>query len=89
MADLTRDEKERLVDFSHEYFQLVELDLLRWPAPTLLKKPQAQQWLYEMLFENVKYAPPLRYQLRILKRLIKTIEGAIDDPEEDVGCSVS
>lgn len=69
-----------------QYFQLVEPHQLRWPDDATLKKPAVQTWLFSEMFdtERMKSPPPDRYQLRVLKLLISKLEGAIDDPEEDV-----
>jgi hypothetical protein len=69
-----------------QYFQLVEPHQLRWPEDTTLKKPDVQSWMFREMFdtEQIKSAPPDRYQLRVLKQLISKLEGAIVDPEEDV-----
>jgi hypothetical protein len=42
--------------------------------------------MYTNMFdaEHVKSLPPEQYQLRVLKLLVSRLEGAIEDPEEDV-----
>ncbi|KAF4996611.1 hypothetical protein FDECE_12348 [Fusarium decemcellulare] len=68
--------------FCHQYLQLEsELD---FPEPALLKTSQVQDALYERLFADgaVRYGPPARYQLRVLKELMSRVEASIDDWEE-------
>jgi hypothetical protein len=74
-----------------QYFQLVDPQSLRWPDDGALKASDAQSWMYNKMFdvENIKSLPPGRYRLRVLKLLIHKLEGAIDDPEEDVRPPVS
>ncbi|KAF2084090.1 hypothetical protein K490DRAFT_49959 [Saccharata proteae CBS 121410] len=84
---LTAADAEALAVLRHQYFQLLDLALLRWPDPSVLKQADAQSWLFETMFDRdaVRYCPPERYQVRVLKQLIARIESAIDNPEEDVG----
>jgi hypothetical protein len=74
-----------------QYFQLVEPHQLRWPDDVMLKHPDVQAWLFREMFdtEQIKSPPPDRYQLRVLKLLVSKLEGAIDDPEEDVRSPIS
>ncbi|KAF5019547.1 hypothetical protein F66182_8440 [Fusarium sp. NRRL 66182] len=68
--------------FCHQYLQLQhELD---YPEPALLKTSRVQDTLYERLFADgaVRYGPPPRFQLRVLKELMARIEASIDDWEE-------
>jgi hypothetical protein len=69
-----------------QYLQLVEPHQLRWPEKAILKQPDVQAWIYHGMFnmEKIESPPPDRYQLRVLKLLIAKLEGAIEDPEEDV-----
>ena len=69
-----------------QYFQLVDPQSLRWPGDGALKAPDAQAWIFNKMFDvdNIKSPPPDRYRLRVLKSLVHKLEGAIDDPEEDV-----
>jgi hypothetical protein len=71
---------------SRQYFQLVEPHQLRWLEDSVLKQPNVQAWMFHEMFdtEKLKSPPPDRYQLRVLKMLISKLEGAINDPEEDV-----
>ncbi|KAF5555394.1 FAM86A [Fusarium mexicanum] len=68
--------------FCHQYLQLQsDLD---YPEASLLKTSQVQDAFYERLFEDgaVRYGPPPRFQLRVLKELMSRIEASIDDWEE-------
>ena len=69
-----------------QYLQLLDPGKLVIPSPSALRSPDIQARIYQRLFDDshVKYSPPTSYQLRILKRIIKAVEAAIDDPDEDV-----
>ncbi|KAF2277924.1 uncharacterized protein EI97DRAFT_374076 [Westerdykella ornata] len=69
-----------------QFFQLVDVQQLRWPESQKLKKPDVQAWIYDNLFnsDNIAFLPPDRYRQRVLKLLMTKIESAIEDPEEDV-----
>lgn len=62
------------------------MERLKWPDANILKTSAVQTWIYENLFDQdaVRSRPPGRYQFRVLKKLVSIIEGAIDDPGEDV-----
>lgn len=79
---------QQLLLFRRQYLQLFEPDFLAWPPRQLLRDAGVQEWLYNNLFnaEQTSYLPPDRYRFRVLKQLMKKIENAIEDPEEDVGC---
>lgn len=70
-----------------QYLQLLEPEALTLPYKELLRLPGTQAEIYtDMLDESkIKYAPPERYRFRVLKRLVKALEDAIEEPEEDVG----
>lgn len=72
--------------FSAQYSQLVEPQLLSIPPGHVLIKPNAQQSLYQDMFnESTMWPlPPARYRTRVLKILLSRIEESILDPEEDV-----
>lgn len=72
--------------FKRQYIQLLDPGLLDWPRANSLKDPDVQAWMYRNLFsiDALRFHPPERYQLRVLKQLTSTIEQAIVDPEEDV-----
>ncbi|KAF9769035.1 hypothetical protein IL306_013591 [Fusarium sp. DS 682] len=68
--------------FCRQYLQLQsDLD---YPEPALLKTSQVQEAFHESLFADgaVRYGPPPRFQLRVLKELMSRIEASIDDWEE-------
>lgn len=73
--------------FRRQYLQLFEPDFLTWPPKQLLRKADAQAWLYKTCFDSNRntYLPTERYQYRVLKVLAGKIEQSIEDPEEDVG----
>lgn len=78
--------------FRRQYLQLLDTHNLTWPSPDTLRSSQAQEWIYENLFQadNVdRFLPPERYRLRILKLLMSKIESSIVDPEEDVSVFLS
>ncbi|KAI1128198.1 S-adenosyl-L-methionine-dependent methyltransferase [Nemania abortiva] len=81
MADV--DHQLRLL--RRQYLQLFEPDFLAWPHPQLLRRSDAQAWLFKNLFDESRNPrlPPQRYQLRVLRPLIARIEKAIQDPDED------
>jgi hypothetical protein len=72
--------------FRRQYFQLLDLKDLSWPAKEALRSIETQEWLYVNLFnaDSVTHPPPKRYQLRVLKQLLRLIEESIEDPDEDV-----
>ncbi|KAI9712103.1 MAG: hypothetical protein M1820_001812 [Bogoriella megaspora] len=76
---------QSLNTFKRQYFQLIDPDQISWPSNDLLKHPQSQSWLFIQLFDpdGVQYAPPERYQLRVLKQLVGKLEAAMTDPDED------
>ena len=81
----------QLVLFRRQYLQLFEPDFLAWPPKSLLRDAGVQQWLYKHCFdaESNPYLPSDRYRLRVLKPLMRKVEQAIGDPEEDVGYLMS
>ena len=70
-----------------QYLQLTKPEELAFPRKELLRLPDIQAQIYNNMFNenNITYAPPERYRFRVLKRLLQALEGAIEDPEEDVG----
>jgi hypothetical protein len=94
---MTQDIPEEALDqirlFRRQYLQLLDAQNLTWPSPNTLRSSQAQEWIYENLFQTddiTHFLPPERYRLRILKLLMSKIEASIVDPEEDVRkCSLS
>ncbi|KAI9797181.1 MAG: hypothetical protein M1833_005590 [Piccolia ochrophora] len=82
---LNRDVDLSLELFRRQYLQLVELQALTFPNLEDLRDVDIQRALYESLFkpDSLQYAPPERYQIRVLKELISLIENSIVDPDED------
>lgn len=72
--------------FQRQYLQLLDLDKLALPPPDVIKRPDVQARIYNTMFRDgcLAYAPPDRYKLRVLKKLMANIEQAFEDPEEDV-----
>ena len=69
-----------------QYLQLIDPEQLTLPTKALLRSSVIQAQIYHSMFDDsvLKFAPPKRYRLRVLKRLVNAIEDAIVDPEEDV-----
>lgn len=82
--ELPAKSKQQLEKFCRQFLQL---DIFDWPDEESLRNDAFQAALYSRLFADnaVKHKPPLRYQLRVLKELIKRIEESIVDWEEEVG----
>lgn len=74
----------QIVRFSRQYLQLEPSP--RFPDDHLLRQDETQDFLYKKLFapDALTCAPPLRYQLRILKELVSRIEASIDDWDQHV-----
>ena len=73
--------------FKRQFLQLVDPEELKLPRKELLRLPDTQAQIYNDLFDvsRIIYVPPERYRFRVLKVLVKALEDAIEDPEEDVG----
>ena len=69
-----------------QYLQLINPEQLTLPNKELLRLPEIQAQIYHSMFDDsvLNFAPPERYRLRVLKRLVNAIVEAILDPEEDV-----
>lgn len=74
----------QILRFCRQYLQLEPSP--QFPDDHLLREDATQVYLYGKLFapDALTYAPPPRYQLRILKELVSRIEGSIDDWEQYV-----
>ena len=84
-SQLTGDAKRQLDRFCRQYLQLyLEPE---YPDSSHLQSDVFQGLLYTALFKenSIKYAPPLRYQLKVLKELTRRIEKSIQDWDEQVG----
>ncbi len=70
-----------------EYFQCLDPESLTLPEADLLRLPETQNRIYHQMFDesSSRFAPPVRYRFRVLKKIISALERAIQDPEEDVG----
>lgn len=70
-----------------QYLQLIDPEELTLPLREFLILPETQSQIYNDLFDEsrITYAPPERYRFRVLKRVVKALEDAVEDPEEDVG----
>lgn len=70
-----------------QYLQMLEPDKLTLPGMEKLKIPQTQAHIFAAMFnsDNLSSMPPVRYQFRVLKKIIAALEQSITDPEEDVG----
>lgn len=86
-SEISATARHQLDIFCRQYLQIqLRLD---YPAREHLRHDGFQRALYAKLFQDgaVEHAPPLRYQSRVLKELIKRIEESIEDWEEDVRAS--
>jgi len=87
MSDLPLQWQHQFNRFKRQYLQL-QVDPA-YPKKECLKNEEFQNQLYARIFSEdaMKYFPPQRYQLRILKELMKRIEASIIDWEEEVWIS--
>lgn len=87
---LEREARQQLDHFRRQYLQLLDLHLLFWPVDALLRIADVQQWIYEQMFspDTIQFLPSPRYRVRVLKELVRRIELAIVDPDEDVICPI-
>ena len=87
-SQLSARARQQLDRFNRQYFQL-HLDL-NYPDEEQLRNDVFQQELYTRVFsEDIKHAPPARYQIRILKELTRNIEESIRDWDEEVCYSLN
>lgn len=65
---------------------MLEPDKLILPSMEELRLPQTQAYIFATMFnsETLPFVPPVRYQFRVLKKIIAALERSIVDPEEDV-----
>ncbi|CAL3968504.1 unnamed protein product [Diplocarpon coronariae] len=73
---------QQLDRFCRQYLQVtVELD---YPADEQLRDNAFQQCIYTRCFaDHIHHAPPPRYQLRVLKELVRRIERSIQDWDQE------
>ncbi|KZF24254.1 hypothetical protein L228DRAFT_266602 [Xylona heveae TC161] len=85
MEQLSPAEEKEIGLFQRQYAQLLPVQTLAFPRPESLRKYSFQNCIYNEMFnrEIIKFPPPDRYQLRVLKELVARIEKAIVDPAED------
>lgn len=82
---MSSPEDHKSIDrFCRQYLQL-ERDL-DYPSAVLLREEHIQDDLYRRIFADgaVAHPPPPRYQLRVLKELVKRIEASIEDWDQHV-----
>ena len=84
MTTLPTDWAQELNSFKRQYLQLQVT--IKYPESQYLRHEEFQNKLYAQIFsrEALEYHPPQRYQLRVLKELMKRIEDSITDWEEEV-----
>ena len=85
----------RLGIFYRQYLQQVNVKRLSFPPDNVLIEPMIQYQMNRYLFDSHLMfpselgsgvrLPSLSYRKRVAKELMKRIEGAIRDPNEDVG----
>ena len=70
-----------------QYLQCLNPDSLTLPKPELLRLPETQSRIYSSIFDEnrLQHSPAERYTFRVLKRVVRALEEAIEDPDEDVG----
>ena len=83
---LSAEEEAALRLLRAQYFQLVEHQFLSIPRNDVLIKPDAQESIYQDMFNEstVWPIPPASYRRRVLKSLLLRLEQSIVDPDEDV-----
>ena len=76
--------------FRRQYLQLLEPEQLSFPARDVIRSPDVQADMFATIFQDeiLPRSPPDRYKIRVLKKLVATIEAAFVDPEEDVGSPI-
>lgn len=85
----------RIIFFYRQYLQQIGLEKLSFPPDNVLLDPLIQLQIFRFMFtshflfpsdvESGLFLPRPSYQKRVLKELIRRIEAAIRDPDEDVG----
>lgn len=70
--------------FCHQMLQLEPSPDL--PGPALIRRAEVQDQIYRRLFgaDAPAYGPPVKYQIRMLEKLLAEIEASIDDWDQDV-----
>ncbi len=79
----------RIDVFYRQYLQQVAPEELSFPPDNVLLEPPIQYQMAHFMFglnsPDGLSLPLANYQKRVLKQLTRRIEGAIRDPDEDVG----
>lgn len=85
---------DRIQIFHRQYLQQVDVAKLSFPADSVLLEPAMQTHLFHSMFNPHfmfpfetpwrLFLPPASYQKRCLKELIRRLEAAIRDPDQDV-----
>lgn len=80
------DSLQRVELLRRQYLQMLEPDKLALPNSEELILPHTQAYIFATMFnsESVSFVPSVRYQFRVLKKIIAALEKSIVDPEEDV-----
>ena len=75
--------------FCSQYLQLESV--LDYPELTVLREETTQESIYQQLFgsNSPRYQPPQRYQLRVLKELMRRIENSVEDWDKHVRTSLT
>jgi hypothetical protein len=83
-SQLSPGARAQLDRFCRQYLQLVRD--IQYPDQAYLRSEAFQACIHAELFNEsvLKHAPPQRYQMRILKELMRHIEHSIQDWGEEV-----
>ncbi|KAH8171249.1 lysine methyltransferase domain-containing protein [Sarocladium implicatum] len=78
-AQDTLSQDEQVRRYCSQYLQLEPCPTL--PAPEYLREASVQEAIFQNVFAEhaIRYGPPVRYQLRMLKQLVAQIEASIED----------
>jgi hypothetical protein len=86
---------DRIEIFYRQYLQQVNFEKLSFPPDNVLLDPIVQSQMCNFMFTTYfmypseggsgAFLPLVSYQKRVLKELIRRIEAAISNPDEDVG----
>ena len=73
------------------FLQMVDPLEITYPPGDLIKSLSAQMWLIENMFDirQIEFLPTTRYVYCVMKKVLKIITEAIEDPEEDVRTHVT
>ena len=80
------DSLKRVEILRRQYLQMLEPDKLTLPSSEELILPQTQAYIFATMFnsESLSFVPSVRYQFRVLKKIIAALEKSVVYPEEDV-----